>query len=53
MLPHQLLSFTVGGTLRRAPPGPTQKFFGKVFQKGLTVRFLYGIISTTNEKGNK
>lgn len=33
MLPHQLLSFTVGGTLRRAPPGPIQKILEKFCEK--------------------
>ena len=35
MLPHQLLSFTVGGTLRRAPPGPIPIFFEKSFVKSI------------------
>ena len=40
MLPHQLLSFTVGGTLQRAPPGPIQKFFWKSSAKGIDFSYL-------------
>ena len=40
MLPHQLLSFTMGGTLRRAPPGPIPKFFWKSFAKRVDSAFL-------------